>query len=503
MVSQIEQEIRKRLNNPTGNFLLDKSSKINLLVKYVGEDDKFDLKKNKEYIVHAVQKYGIEKCYIALYNDSGKFCKYNSDYFEIVSEEDNSENSILNLGKSIFGFKKCNICGETQNTKLIRKIHEQNVCIDCLRDEQINNTHTCSKCGDIDFSKKTKILDDSRLCAKCYEIENKNISNCIICKSDYRPKGTELNIENRGIICGKCSSNGRHKQYEDLFPSNNDRFFKVSSSETSFTEVSYRAFGVEFEVESKEYLRQSARKLSKELQETMIDSKHSLIDYIRAHHDGSLHKEFGVEFVTTILRGDKGLKIIRQLTKILNKYFITSNRCGLHIHLSVEDFDDKELIDLYYIYQNIQPILKYYVRKDRLSNKYCSKIPKLTKQTLSDIRKKLTTKTFDNEEVVNAKKLKDIHTGKHWDGINFSSIPEHGTLELRMMEGTLDYDKIVQWIKLHMRIIDWVKSNNNPELLTTKLDFKEILGEELFEDMLIRKKKYLIDNEYVDDETEE
>ena len=73
--------------------------------------------------------------------------------------------------------------------------------------------------------------------------------------------------------------------------------------------------------------------------------------------------------------------------------------------------------------------------------------------------------------------------------INFMSINEHNTLELRILEGTLDTKKIINWIKLHLTIIEWVK--NNPIInYDKKLNVEEIFGKELYDELSEKKKIY-------------
>jgi|GEM_PF-4025810 len=501
MVSQVEEELRRKLHILEGELFSDKESDIDTYVTYNGDTEKYDLTEGKSYKIYAVQKYSREKCFIMIFNDSKKFCKYNSELFTTITiDEDSPKSFIQNILGITKDHDKCQLCGEIRSPELLKLIHGQKICAKCLANETIFKKHTCSICKDMDFSKPLKNLDGLLMCDNCFVKESARMTDCPICREKFVSKATSFELEGRGKICTRCTTNNRYKQYTDLFPKNDERYFRIGLSETTFNNISDRTFGVEFEIESREYLRQSIRSLTKELTGIMVDSKHTLLDYIRAHHDGSIHKDFGVELVTTVLRGDKGLRVLEQLTNSMNKYFTTSEKCGLHIHIGVDDFDEKELIDLYYVYQTIQPILKYYISPSRLKNKYCARIKKLGKNIFEEVKKKVEVESFDKEKVYKDKSIKDIHNAQHWDGINFSAVPEHGTIEIRMMEGNLDYNRISEWINLHMKIIDWVKANNDNNLYNKKLNIEEILGSELFEEMLEKKRKYRKDNDDNDDE---
>jgi len=42
----------------------------------------------------------------------------------------------------------------------------------------------------------------------------------------------------------------------------------------------------------------------------------------------------------------------------------------------------------------------------------------------------------------------------HW--LNLDSIDKHGTIEIRLHSSTLDANKVCNWVKAHLRFVDWV-----------------------------------------------
>jgi len=499
-MGEVENEIRRKLKvNSTEEFHIEDDAIMDLKVEYIGESRNYDLTIGKHYNVLGASKVEGEPCFIILFNDSNKYKRYSSELFKLYLEDEDDEPK--SFTKKISGIKPkkilCDCCKKEHYSEAIKVVGKENVCFNCLKEETINPKHTCGLCKKTYFKETLKTIEGMYVCKNCFDNQEKLLKSCPICLDKFLPKPNCQSIEDKEQMCSKCSTNSRHQQFSDLFLNSEDRFFKIGMNETTFNKIGQRTFGVEFEMESKEYLRQSARNVAKELNNIYIDSKHTAMDYIRAKRDGSLHPNFGIEIITTILRGDKGVEILDKLTSSFKKHFDTSARCGLHIHISVEDFDDKELIDLYYVYQQIQPILKYYVSPHRLRNKYCRRIPKQKKEVFEKVKEKTITRTFDNLDIAKDKKMGEFHCAEHYDSINFSSVRAHGTLEIRLMEGNLDFEKIYEWIKLHMRVIDWVKAQDSKSLYSRKISLKEIIGDDLFESMLEKKKKFLLNNKKV------
>lgn len=468
-MNDIEQYVRK-VNKLTLDYQ-GLVSEINTFeIKCIKKKPEYSITVNKVY--NAVFLNLGDNNFVWIINDIDELAKYNIEYFEMSKEK--SSNTFkcphcklerLNhkrLYKYFDGEKVCNLCSYTKSVKC-----------------------ASSKCDiktmKIDTWKK---IEGQSYCPECYKELSQNMLNCVICKGAFiKTKNSEY--DKQGTLCGKCISNGFERKYDDLFQSK-ERFNRMSEFNNTFNEMLYRTFGVEFEMNSKKYLRISAKECIKELQSIKLDNGKSLYDYVKSQHDGSLNSNYGIEIITTILRGDKGRDILEQLVKVFNKYFYTDDKCGLHIHIGVEDLDEENLVDLYYVYQCLEDSLKYYVHPRRIGHNMCRPLDKRTIKEIQEWRTPDKKKLFDDDEIDYKKSYKVVSNEHHY-GLNFSSIQEHNTLEIRLMEGHLDFNRLLEWIKVHQRIIQWTKINRG-EIYSKDITMELVLTDELYQSWIIKSK---------------
>jgi hypothetical protein len=168
-------------------------------------------------------------------------------------------------------------------------------------------------------------------------------------------------------------------------------------------------------------------------------------------YDGSL--ENGAEFVPNddnhLYFNREGLRQIQDVLKRIKRHKgKISGRCGLHIHVDVKTIDDDKLclIVKEFIHKQRYVIDTFKVSKDRLDSS-CALIP----------RKYLNK--------LNAKKLKDFRTGdRGWglmdeyfdrnSALNILCLPDTGSIEFRLFNGSIDYQKmvgIIHWVLLFMK----------------------------------------------------
>lgn len=168
------------------------------------------------------------------------------------------------------------------------------------------------------------------------------------------------------------------------------------------------------------------------------DSSHNNDTVFESKYDGSLDYS-GCEFVSPVLQGDEGFEELRKMCKILSYQCAgIDNSCGLHIHIDLSDFNEVELSRLFYFIQKLEPISRKFVAKNRTRNSFCD-----TSLAGLDFKTKYKNGFFQGLE--------------RYSAYNFSSYNHHKTLEIRLHQGTIDYDDIRNWISLHLAIVDYVK----------------------------------------------
>jgi len=65
---------------------------------------------------------------------------------------------------------------------------------------------------------------------------------------------------------------------------------------------------------------------------------------------------------------------------------------------------------------------------------------------------------------------------KRYCWVNLHSIFYRGTLEIRSHSGTVNPSKIINWIMIHQRALEFIKSKSIEEIATMKITKKAFLG---------------------------
>jgi hypothetical protein len=186
--------------------------------------------------------------------------------------------------------------------------------------------------------------------------------------------------------------------------------------------------------------------------------------------DGSLSSD-GVEFKSYPANGDRLIEIIERFCKKLNNngYKIDTS-CGLHLH--IETKPDLDLLKkLYCFYSKYEPYFFAMLPKSRQNNGYCQKFNKTDKYkweeliditTLGDFKKMF----YENFWFFNRVKHQEEHGyHKRYCWMNFHSIFYRGTLEIRAHSGTISYEKIKNWIMIHLIIRDYLENHTLKEVM--------------------------------------
>lgn len=152
------------------------------------------------------------------------------------------------------------------------------------------------------------------------------------------------------------------------------------------------------------------------------------------------------------------LKGIKNLLKMIksNGGYVESN-CGLHIHVDVACFSDKEIANIIknFVVNQKEIIAKFRVYQHRL-NEYCHPLPEELKNITAE----------------NIKKFRDTHR-KNFSGmigkfyaLNMECIYKNSykTLEFRLFNGTLGYETMKKYIFWVLNFVITAKDNINVQI---------------------------------------
>lgn len=201
-------------------------------------------------------------------------------------------------------------------------------------------------------------------------------------------------------------------------------------------------------------------------------------------HDGSIEGEYGVEYQTPKLQGKNGEAFIMNLSKTMLKNGFTEASTnistGMHIHLDAEDYKGDKVQSLMLFYLLFEDVVQSFLPRSRRNNEYC--IPIRDRYNFSEISRISNKINFEKiwYRELTRREVDRCKTSRHetrYMGINMHSLLADQHLEVRYHSGTINARKILEWVNLHCKIMDFVVKNsldkNTMRDIRTVTDIKE------------------------------
>jgi hypothetical protein len=162
--------------------------------------------------------------------------------------------------------------------------------------------------------------------------------------------------------------------------------------------------------------------------------------------DGSLTGGLTFELVSPILQGVDGLMQVQKVGEILNRLGAKVNKsCGLHVHIDARDLNTAKLKNVCKMWMKYESCFDSIVPESRRDNLFCR-----------GIRNKFASLDAAFNAIDGAQTSAGLCKVVNGDGIytsryhklNLESLMRHGTLEFRQHSGTVDGDKMANWVML-------------------------------------------------------
>lgn len=204
-----------------------------------------------------------------------------------------------------------------------------------------------------------------------------------------------------------------------------------------------RTFGVEIE-----FTRASRSRVAELMREKgLLAEVEGYNHFTRNHWKLITDASCEFELVSPILKGREGLRQLKLATEALNEAGAKVNRrCGLHIHHDINDYDAKQIANIYAVYVKLEKTIDTLVPESRRGNRnnYCASLFQYRdQQHILDKLKKVNS-IQDIENIFFQRYVK----------LNFQSYVKYGTIEFRQHSGTVEFEKIYNWILLTQQIVD-------------------------------------------------
>lgn len=173
----------------------------------------------------------------------------------------------------------------------------------------------------------------------------------------------------------------------------------------------------------------------------------------RVVDDGSVSR--GCEVVSPILSGNSGLDALRRVVRVLKAAGASvNNSCGFHVHVDARDLEGIEIVNAVSRYARHESVIDGFMaprrRDDR--SRWCHSMTPVAQHLLAD------------GAYSSAQGLQYFVSGRYFK-LNVQAFVRHGTLEFRQHAGTLNINKMVNWIIFCVQFVE--NSRMTPEFLAT------------------------------------
>lgn len=139
-----------------------------------------------------------------------------------------------------------------------------------------------------------------------------------------------------------------------------------------------------------------------------------------------------------IIRALDQFKVFIDAQEAANKGPVESTRTSIHVHIDARDLEIDELKRFMLLYYTFEDILFRWVGGERRASQYCR--PAATHQDVV-YRAASLISSASNSGI-------NLDLGNKYDALNFLSLRNLGTIEIRMMRATWDVAIIKQWLNL-------------------------------------------------------
>lgn len=210
-----------------------------------------------------------------------------------------------------------------------------------------------------------------------------------------------------------------------------------------------RRFGVEFEAYNVSMFTLCDALNNAGITCRMEGYNHTTRRHWKIVSDASLSGNQTFELVSPILQGEQGIEEMKTVCRVLNECGAKVNKtCGTHVHIDAQNMDLATWKRIYINYARLEKVIDDFmpVSRKKDNNMYCQGYTRLPN---------LETK------INHARSLDEIYAffGSRYYKINPKSYARHNTIEFRQHSGTVDFEKISNWVRFLGNLITYSTTN--------------------------------------------
>lgn len=175
---------------------------------------------------------------------------------------------------------------------------------------------------------------------------------------------------------------------------------------------------------------------------------HETRGYWKIVSDASIMGAQSFELVSPILQGEAGLEEVEKVCQALKACNARINKsCGFHVHFDAQAINLNAWKNLYKNYAALETTIDSFMPISRRAdnNTYCKSLK------VAGLADKLNWAT-------SLTKIEEIFGGSRYFKINPTSHLRHNTVEFRQHSGTVEFEKISNWLRFLHNLVDYSKT---------------------------------------------
>jgi hypothetical protein len=158
--------------------------------------------------------------------------------------------------------------------------------------------------------------------------------------------------------------------------------------------------------------------------------------------DGSLAGlDRAFELVSPVLEGAEGVAQVAKVGEVLKALGAKVNKqCGLHVHVDARTLNVKQVGNVVKMFAKYEANFDALMPASRRDNRFCKSV--LVRGNIDS-----TFDAVDRATTIDTLR-REVNQYDRYRKLNLESLVRHGTIEFRQHAGTVEGEKMVEWVKL-------------------------------------------------------
>jgi hypothetical protein len=186
----------------------------------------------------------------------------------------------------------------------------------------------------------------------------------------------------------------------------------------------------------------------------------------KIYDDGSINGNNSIELVSPILSGRSGLREVARVVKQFARAGARVNKsCGFHVHVDARTISGEHMRNVYLRYALHETQIDAFMVQSRRGNvnEYC----RSTQGSLGLLSATDNNSTAHRVASAMSERWDGyMYQGGRYNKVNLCAFLRHGTIEFRQHSGTMNVDKVINWIVFCVNFVETSANTSTAEIYT-------------------------------------